>query len=205
MTTLIHFNRDEKWMVDQIRKIGRERFSSEYWDALDSAIQDSLQEFSFVIKTTERNAIAAFVLVCSHDSESAESYQVNLAPFHEIAFIATDSGWEGKGFARRMLLEVLLCCKATHQGCWLHVDLVNSRARGLYESIGFIRYLTGPDPYGSLGWYMLYVEGGRNTLHFEGGRNTSIKKWTALFDAPQSEAEEAFRGRIVLPPLIASV
>ena len=95
-----------------------------------------------------------------------------------------------------MLLEVLLCCKATHQGCWLHVDLVNSRASGLYESIGFKPYLIGPDPYGSMGYYMLY---------FECGWNAGIKEGATLFNTPQCQTEETFGRCVALPPLMAGI
>ncbi len=149
--------------TEQIRKIAYERFSYEYWPSINIALHTYVTTHSVVALAHEH--VAGFILVCPPNTPSAEAYGVSdyiitsgvsNAKLLEVAFVAVDPQWEGKGLARRMLSEVLLCCKATHQGCWLHVDSINPKARGLYESIGFRTEYMCNDPYGSYGHLMMY-------------------------------------------------
>jgi ribosomal protein S18 acetylase RimI-like enzyme len=187
------------WMHSEVRRIGQDRFDSTYWPWIDQALQDALESHSVVLRTPQ-DTLAGFVLVCPTSSPSAKLYPLNLMSQNtlSIAFVAVDKAWEGKGLARRMLSEVLLCCKATHQNCWLHVDTHNPRARGLYESLGFQANQEIPDVYGSHGSILLYSVGPKYR------RDSNMKIWPTLFNARPGQSEQAFAGGIVAPPLVAS-
>lgn len=133
----------------------------------------------------------------------------------EIAFVAVDTAWEGKGLARRMLSEVLLCCKATHQNCWLHVDTYNPRARGLYESLGFYTLFEIPDLYGSHGSLMMWNARPFGLIHpnvsgialEDSGkfcRDTDMKEWPTLLNTSPCQSKHTLTGGIFTPPLMTS-
>ena len=188
------------WMFEEVRRIGRERFDYAYWPWLDQAIYDATQESVVVQDPQNPAALAGFILTCPSDSLSAKLYPLKQEPQNalEIAFVAVDKTWECKGLARRMLSEVLLCCKATHQNCWLHVDTHNPRARGLYESLGFYVLMEIPDLYGSHGSLMMHDS---RKL----GRDTDMKERPTLLNTSPCQAKHAFTGGIFPPPLVTSV
>lgn len=207
MTTLQNFKHCE-WMYDEVRRIGQARFDKPYWISLEQALEDCLESHSFVsIDPDKDKTLSGFVLVCPNDSASAESYKLNsLFQNHlEIAFVAIDSFWEGKGLARRMLSEVLLCCKTTHQGCWLHVDTVNPRARGLYDSLGFSTFITMPDPFGSMGDLMVwYPYTNSLQLWAEILWYAHMEKRTTLLDSSPCQTKQPLCGSVLSPPRVTS-
>lgn len=196
------------WMFEEVRRIGRQRFDYAYWPWLDQAIHDATQESVVVTDPQNPATLAGFVLTCPSDSLSAKLYPLNQEPQEalEIAFVAVDKAWEGKGLARRMLSEVLLCCKATHQNCWLHVDTDNPKAKGLYESLGFQVQMEIPDLYGSQGYLMVCgpMPLSLSLDHFKLGRDTNVKIGTTLLNTSPCQTEQPFTGGIFTPPLMTS-
>lgn len=147
-------NRSHPWMLAEVYRIAQIRFGTTYDKAIHEAIESCLESHSVVVAhPNKEKSLIAFVLVCPPTTKSSDRYGirslVQQTP-HEIAFCATDVGWEGKGLARRMLDAVL----DTALGFWLHVDVPNIRARKLYESLGFRGVLQIPDPYGADGILM---------------------------------------------------
>lgn len=152
--------------TEQIRKIAYDRFPHEYWPSIHNALNTYVASHSIAVLAHEN--VIAFILVCPPNTPSAEAYGVSKyiktlgisnTKFLEIAFVAVDSKWEGKGLARRMMSEVLMSCKTnkfTDQNYWLHVDSINPKARGLYESFGFRTEYMCKDPYGSYGHLMMW-------------------------------------------------
>ena len=175
----------------EVRRIARTRFDTEYWPAIEAALLTCLESHSVVRKApNEHKRIAAFVLVCPPSTPTKAEYGIEAyLPSHlEIAFVATDVGWEGHGYARDLLEAVLLRCKTAQQPVWLHVDTINEKARAFYERLGFRNFLHVPDPYGSPGVVMVFP-----------CRHEKSLQGFALFNAPPCETEQAL-GRCVLAP-----
>ncbi len=139
--------------------------------------------------------LAAFVLVCAPSSSSHSNYGLEgILPnsFYEVAFLATDVGQEGRGYARQLLTEVLRTCQDFNQHVWLHVDLTNPRATSLYQSLGFQTALTIPDPFGSMGHLMVWLSTERWNQH--------PRERLTLFDTSPCQTEQSFGGSILPPP-----
>ena len=185
--------RKHTWIMYEVQRIGRSRFPPVYWPSLEHALHTCLESHSLVMQTGPQQ-LGGFVLVCP--PAAATNYGPLAKPWTllnlEVAFVATDSHWEGKGFARRMMSEVLLCCKTTQQGCWLHVDTINTRAKQLYASLGFAEAVCLPDPYGSEGALMVWSPGRQAHMHVG----------QTLVHAPAREAEEPLRRSVFTPPLV---
>lgn len=195
---LVKFQR-QTWIHQEITRIGQNRFPSQYWPALEVAYQTCSSQLSvFIQDLNKEKALAGFILVCPPSRESVHAYKLSTrAPlvqdFYEMAFVAVDAAHEGKGLARKMLTYVMDSLRSRTTRCWLHVDSVNYRAKGLYESFGFTEYAHFPDPYGSDGHLMV----------FNGG-NSHSKKRPALLNAGPCETKQTFSGSIFAPPLSAS-
>lgn len=182
----------------EVRRIARKRFGAEYWAAIDAALLNCLESHSVVLKAPNEHkpTIAAFVLVCPPTTSSKVAYGIEeFLPIHmlEIAFVATDDGWEGCGFARSLLEAVLFRCKTAQQSVWLHVDTINQKAHAFYKRLGFQDFLHISDPYGSPGVVMIYLP-------------PTIPRWNhqslqrlALLDSRPCETEKPL-GRGILPP-----
>jgi ribosomal protein S18 acetylase RimI-like enzyme len=180
------------WMHDEIRRIARERFETTYWSSIETVLS-TYSQHSRVICSNKEKSIAAFVLVCTPQFSSHSKYGLEgILPssFYEIAFVATDKGYEGRGYARQLLSEVLQQCQENNLNVWLHVDSINPRAVTLYESLGFRPALEIPDPYGSEGYIMVWLAKRRNCETGEG---------FALFNPSPCQLEQPF-GRSILPP-----
>lgn len=182
----------------EVRRIGRLRFPAVYWPTLDKVIDSCSEVHSLVLNTSNKdNALAGFVLVCPPFSEAFYDYTLhNHFPEgvgYEVAFIAMDPAWEGKGHARRMIQTVT----QNLINCWLHVDYDNEKAKGLYESLGFQTRLSLHDPLGSFGDLMVLSRNHKLT------GNSHMEKRTTLFDAGPCETEQAFCRGIFSPPLMA--
>jgi ribosomal protein S18 acetylase RimI-like enzyme len=186
------------WMIAEVRRIAYTRFPSLYWPSIEDALLNCLESHSVVIKAPNKDKhIAAFVLVCPPTTSSKAAYGVETclpASILEIAFVATDEGWEGCGFARSLLEVVLFRCTTAQQSAWLHVDTVNEKARAFYERLGFRNFLDIPDPYGSLGTLMVFSIPHRYHKSLQG---------TTLLNAPPCKPEQAFGRGILAPPSLA--
>lgn len=198
------------WMEAEIRRIGRARFLPIYWPALDKAISTCLESQSYILpKISNHSAIcpwqfaepgsfkslAGFILVCPPHSDDISEYGLSGTPLSEmaeVAFLAVDTGEEGKGYAKLLLKKVVSSCLLPF---WLHVDTVNIRAKKLYESLGMIEYVEMADPYGSPGFVM---------VHLQSWRYSNAKEWPTLLNSCHSESEHSFCRRIFPPPLTTS-
>jgi ribosomal protein S18 acetylase RimI-like enzyme len=204
---LRNFDSEAVWMQEEIRRIGRTRFDSAYWPSLDQAIVNSVHRHSRVICDPNKDsALAGFVLVCPPPDRhraiqwglsSCENYE----NMYEIAFVAVDAAWEGKGLARKLLHSTITELDAVKASAWLHVDLINPRAMRLYESLGFLLFDTLHDPYGSNGHLMIREGLERGP---ELSRNSDIKEWPTLFYSGPGESEQSFCRSILAPPRMAS-
>ncbi len=195
------FHRETVWMQEEVRRIGRARFESVYWPSLDQAIVNSaVYQHSLVICDPNKdNALAGFVLVCPppdrHKAVQWGLSRIDYSNLYEVAFVAVDAAWEGRGVARQLLARV--CDSLVGKGAWLHVDLVNPRAARLYESFGFFVLDTVADPYGSAGYLMVLERAkfGRNAA------DTQVRP--ALFYSGPCETEQPFGRGIFAPPHMA--
>ncbi len=186
-------------MHAEIRRIAYTRFGPEYWATIEAVLESYSPQHSRVIcipgECRQVQSLAAFVLVCAPSSSSHSNYGLEgILPnsFYEIAFVATDVGQEGRGYARQLLTEVLRTCKDLRQHVWLHVDLSNPRAASLYQSLGFQTALTIPDPFGSMGHLMVWLSSERWNQH-------SCER-LALLDTGPCQTEQTFCGSILAPP-----
>lgn len=181
-----------------VQHLLRRRFDDTYWDAIDSAVDAADFQHSCVLESEEGVCVGGIV-VCPPTHPSRKVYRrrapgIRFPPL-EIAFVATDPVVEGRGWGRRMLSEVLLSCQTTQQGCWLHVDLDNVRAHGLYASLGFEDACVIPDPNGSLGTLMVcwFPRSPRR-------ENTCGQVRPTLLNTRPCETEESLCRRIFPPP-----
>ncbi len=205
-----HFIRTP-WMEGQIRQIGRSRFPSTYWPALDKVISTCLETHSFIIlKEGDHSAIcqwqiaepgiptiAAFILVCPPFSEDIWDYGLQHTPvasMFEIAFVAVATDAEGRGYAKQLLQHVL----QLGPSYWLHVDTVNARAKRLYESLGMKEFRRQLDPYGEDGFVLVHESDGRLQSRW----NSHMKVGSALFDTCQCQAEQTLCRGIFSPPCL---
>ncbi len=194
MNVLQPFQRSQH--TTEVAAIGYDRFDAAYWPSIHAALQNCLESHSFVISTNGQ--VHAFVLVCPPLRENRTAFGVDSkvpARALEIAFIATATGWEGRGYARRLMEAVLFRCKTAQQSVWLHVDDVNPAAHAFYGRVGFRDFLHIPDPFGSAGWIMVY-----SPPHLPRPRwqNETIQR-QALFNPTPCETEQSL-GRCILPP-----
>lgn len=196
-------------MQEEVQRIGRTRFESAYWPSLDQAIVNSVRQHSLVICDPNKdNALAGFVLVCPPpDRHKAVQWGLSRTDYdnmYEVGFVAVDAAWEGKGLARQLLSRVLTGMEFAGVAAWLHVDLINPRAAGLYESLGFSVLDTLPDPYGSVGYLMTYLSIRWLERRAKLFRNTNIEKWTTLLHSGPGKAEQSLGRGIFTPPDVAS-
>jgi ribosomal protein S18 acetylase RimI-like enzyme len=197
---LVNFQR-QIWIQREIMRIGQDRFPPQYWSSLENAMHTCKQNFSILIQDPNKDkSLAGFILVCPPSFKSANDYNLHkaasyLCDSYEMAFVAVDAAHEGKGLARKMLTSVVESLRSHKVSCWLHVDTVNFRAKGLYESFGFTECARIPDPFGSDGSLMALIESGGNT-------HSKIRP--ALLNACPCETKQAFRGGIFTPPLLTS-
>ena len=205
--SLLNFKRSQH--TAEVRRIARKRFGTEYWPAIDVALFHCLESHSVVI-TSNDYKVAAFVLVCPPTTGSTaygiehkvpsqcldQDFLEGVSLFPkalEIAFVATDEGWEGYGFARSLLEAVLFRCKTAQQSAWLHVDTINEKAHAFYGRLGFQDFLQIPDPLGSPGTLMLWSP----------WWNEKSQQRAALFNPSPCETKETFCRSILPPPSMA--
>lgn len=181
------------------QRLLRARFEGMYADAIDAAVAAADLRHSVLLESADGRC-GGCVIVCSPTHPSREMYRQRAVktclPPLEIAFVATDPAFEGRGWGRRMLSEVLLSCQTTQQGCWLHVDLDNVRAHGLYASLGFQDACVIPDPYGSVGTLMVWGPRSPRREH------TGGQVRPTLLNACPGESEQSFCRGIFAPPSV---
>jgi GNAT superfamily N-acetyltransferase len=184
-------------ILKQSEGLFQKRFDPCYWPLVCRALQTADLHHSVVLMSDQ--TVCACAVVCPPEGGTRALYKgasFRCAPPLEVAFVATDPSWEGRGLARRLMSEVLLCCTTTQQGCWLHVDLDNTRAYRIYESHGFRIAAACPDPFGSMGYLMTWDPWGENTRRKEGA---------ALLNACPRETEQALCRGVLAPPGMAGV
>lgn len=109
----------------QVREIGLKAFSKNAWPLFVSALHEANQH-SCVIK--HDNIVVGFALL------SCGAERNNLPQGLEIAFLAIDEEYQGKGLGTG-LLEYIKTLKYQH--FWLYVAYSNPGAQRLYERCGF--------------------------------------------------------------------
>lgn len=195
------------WITAELRRIAQARFPSPYWASIDEALLNCLESHSMVqIAPTDDKQIAAFVLVCPPTTASKAAYGIEAclpSTALEIAFVATDTCWEGRGYARDLMESVLSQCKTLRQSAWLHVDTINEKARAFYERLGFHNFLQIPDPFGAPGTIMVHIPSPWSPLWSPSWspprrHEESLRRPTLLNPAPR-ETEQAL-SRSILPP-----
>jgi ribosomal protein S18 acetylase RimI-like enzyme len=183
------------WIAAEVRRIAYLRFGTEYWPAIEAALLNCLESHSVVVKTPNKEkSLAAFVLVCPPLVANRSAYGIDSkVPTQslEIAFVATDDGWEGHGFARSLLEEVLFRAPTA----WLHVDTVNQKAHAFYKRLGFHDFLHLPDPYGSPGIVMIYLQ----KSAIPNGYHQPLQ-WSALLNTSPCQTEQPLCRGILPPP-----
>ena len=191
------------WMIAEVRRIAQARFPAQYWASIEDALLNCLESHSVVqVNPNDDKQIAAFVLVCPPTTSSRHAYGVKdclPANIVEIAFVATDVGWEGRGYARDLLEAVLSKCQTLRQPAWLHVDTTNEKAHAFYERLGFRNFLHIPDPFGSPGVLMTYSPPSRSMPR----GNQEALYGPTLFNTTPSEAEQTLRRSVLAPPGLA--
>lgn len=197
------FQRSNAWQTAEILRIAAARFDAAYIPLVREVVQNCSDTLSVVVKNPNKEkSLAAFVLVCTPETSTRWAYGHRVATatrgMYEIAFCATDSGHEGRGFARAMFSHILTELRALGASAWLHVDIINPRAISLYQSLGFAPAMTVEDPFGSLG--LLMVFGADSSAP---RRDSDSYEWATLFNAGPSEAEKSFCGGILTPPGVA--
>lgn len=214
------------WMIAEVRRIARARFEPAYWASIEEALLNCLEDHSVVINNPNKEkssdigftdmeeffptrpsrvgkSLAAFVLVCPSTTSSRAAYGIEeVIPDSvlEVAFVATDSAWEGHGFARILLETVLFRCKTTQQSVWLHVDGANEKARAFYNRLGFRDLLHLPDPYGSHGILMVFMLATSASLF--PGRNSQPLERTTLFHTTPRQTEQPLSRSVLAPPSV---
>ena len=112
---------------------------------LIKALRFYLPELSFVL--VEDNKILGFTLVCRKMTNVYYSFMGSIPNCYELAFIGISPTCQGRGYGSRLLKETLVSIfQQTNQfTCWLIVDVINTSAIRLYETLGFRRWIRTPD------------------------------------------------------------
>jgi GNAT superfamily N-acetyltransferase len=108
---------------------------------LEKALFLCVPELSFV--AVEDKTIVGFTLVCIKMTNVYYSFMSKIPNCYELAFLGISPKCQGRGLGTRLLKETLLAIFQTSNQftCWLLVDTDNVGAIGLYEKIGFRRWV----------------------------------------------------------------
>jgi GNAT superfamily N-acetyltransferase len=137
MIRTLHQNDKEK-----VLELGRIIFREEdEIPLLEKALHLCVPELSFVI--VENKTIVGFTLVCVKMTNVYYSFLSKIPQCYELAFLGISPVCQGRGFGTRLLKETLLAIfqKSDKFTCWLLVDTDNYGAIGLYERMGFRRWI----------------------------------------------------------------
>jgi ribosomal protein S18 acetylase RimI-like enzyme len=108
---------------------------------LKKALFLCVPELSFV--AVEDKTIVGFTLVCIKMTNVYYSFMSKIPNCYELAFLGISPKCQGRGLGTRLLKETLLAIFQTSNQftCWLLVDTDNIGAIGLYEKLGFRRWV----------------------------------------------------------------
>ena len=108
---------------------------------LQKALFLCVPELSFV--AVEDKTIIGFTLVCQKMTNVYYSFMSKIPNCYELAFLGISPKCQGRGLGTRLLKETLLAIFQTSNQftCWLLVDTDNVGAIGLYEKLGFRRWV----------------------------------------------------------------
>ena len=108
---------------------------------LKKALFLCVPELSYV--AVEDKSIVGFTLVCKKMTNMYYSFLGKIPNCYELAFLGISPKCQGRGLGTRLLKETLLAIFQTSNQftCWLLVDTINTGAIGLYERIGFRRWV----------------------------------------------------------------
>ena len=131
-------NSDKERVLELGRKIFRE---TDEIPLLHKALNLCVPELSFV--AVEDKNIVGFTLVCIKMTNVYYSFLSKIPNCYELAFLGISPKCQGRGLGTRLLKETLLAIfqESTQFTCWLLVDTDNYGAIGLYEKIGFRRWV----------------------------------------------------------------
>lgn len=127
---------------DRVLELGRKIFREEdEIPLLQKALYLCVPELSFV--AVEDKNIVGFTLVCKKMTNVYYSFLSNIPDCYELAFLGISPKCQGRGLGTRLLKETLLAIFQTSNQftCWLLVDTDNLGAIGLYEKMGFRRWI----------------------------------------------------------------
>ena len=132
---------------DKVFELGKKIFREEdEIPLLQKALYLCVPELSFV--AVEDKNIIGFTLVCTKMTNVYYGFLGKIPNCYELAFLGISPKCQGRGLGTRLLKETLLAIFQTSNQftCWLLVDIDNLGAQGLYEKIGFRRWIqTSPD------------------------------------------------------------
>lgn len=108
---------------------------------LQKALFLCVPELSLV--AVEDKTIVGFTLVCVKMTNVYYSFLGKIPNCYELAFLGISPLCQGRGLGTRLLKETLVAIFQTSNQftCWLLVDTDNIGAIGLYEKIGFRRWV----------------------------------------------------------------
>ena len=126
--------------LDEVVKLERELFHKEAWSR-----QNFEQDLS------EKYA-EYWVLRVEDEEESLADYAgaYFILPDVEISNVAISKAYQGRGWSRKLIDEILSCAGAlSAETVFLEVDVQNQPAIGLYEKYGFEKIAIRRDYYGA--------------------------------------------------------
>ena len=132
---------------DKIFELGKKIFREEDEIPLfQKALYLCAPELSFV--AVEDKNIVGFTLASKKMTNIYYNFLGKIPDCYELSFLGISPKCQGRGLGTRLLKETLLAIFQTSNQftCWLLVDTDNTSAIGLYEKIGFRRWIeTSPD------------------------------------------------------------
>ena len=129
---------DKPKLLELGRKIFRE---TDEIPLLQKALYLCVPELSFI--AVEDKTIVGFTWVCEKMTNVYYSFLSKIPNCYELAFLGISPQCQGRGLGTRLLKETLIAIFQTSNQftCWLLVDTDNTGAIGLYEKLGFRRWI----------------------------------------------------------------
>lgn len=153
---------DKDKILDLGKKIFRE---TDEIPLLHKALFLCVPELSFV--AVEDKTIVGFTLVCVKMTNVYYSFLGKIPNCYEFAFLGISPKCQGRGLGTRLLKETLLAIFQTSNQftCWLLVDTINTGAIGLYERIGFRRWVETTKDMTTVPGYIMGISSKRFISH----------------------------------------
>jgi GNAT superfamily N-acetyltransferase len=126
----------------RILELGKKIFREEdEIPLLQKALFLCVPELSLI--AVEDKTILGFTLVCVRMTNVYYNFLQKIPNCYELAFLGISPKCQGRGLGTRLLKETLLAIFQTSNQftCWLLVDTNNMGAIGLYEKLGFRRWI----------------------------------------------------------------